>query len=120
MTNPHVVGRSIRYAIALGLCALPGLAETSCTFETECMEGEDCADSGFTLTIADHGDIVTPAETINVTSGLRSGQATAYSGASSSGFHLVSIAEDGTARYSAHIPSAELTILYIGTCTETG
>ena len=120
MTNPNAVGRIVRYAIAVGLFALPVVADTTCTFQTECMEGEACAESGFTLAIDAGGDIITPAETITAGEALSSGEARAFSGASSSGFHLVSIAGDGAARYSAHVPSAGLTILYIGTCTETG
>ncbi|MEM9342677.1 MAG: hypothetical protein AAGA87_06495 [Pseudomonadota bacterium] len=119
MTNPTSVGRILRYAIVMGVCAGPALADTTCIFDTECLEGEACADSGFTLSI-ESGGIVTDAETIPVADTLTAGGATAVSGASGGGFHLISIAEGGAARYSAHLPAAEMSILYIGTCTEAG
>lgn len=117
-------------AASLAVVAAPGRADIACSFATECLEGEACIDSGFTLTvetaltpgalIAEGGfptddRIVTDAETIPVT-WAASGAALAAFGASASGFHMLSFDAAGAARYSAHLPAAELSLVYLGTC----
>ncbi|MEO1238144.1 MAG: hypothetical protein AAFW64_00495 [Pseudomonadota bacterium] len=104
-----------------------------CTFSTECLEGEDCLESGYTLTVetalrpgslAQEGGlptedtIVTDTETFAIT-WLASRQGLAAVAATSSGFQMLSVAPDGTARYSVHLPLSDLSIHYIGTCEGT-
>ena len=120
--------------LAVWLCLVgPAAAGMACTFATECLEGEDCAESGYAISVetglvpgslaAEGGlptgdTIVSDAETVEIT-WAGSGPALAAFGATRSGFHLRSVAPDGAARYSVHLPAAELTILYIGTCEGT-
>ncbi len=121
--------------LAVLLALLPGvaLADMTCTFAIECMEGEDCMDSGFNLTVdtglvpgslvAEGGfptgdKILTDAETIDIT-WAGSGPALAAFGSSKAGFYMLSVAPDGAARYTAHLPAAELSLTYIGGCEGT-
>lgn len=125
--------------LCLGAIALAGTAraEMSCLFETECLEGEACLDSGYDLTI--NADLDLPAifsgeflavyfpadTTIETVSGtitdvswnLIDG-AVALMGRDASGFHFLSLNAEGRARYSVHMPDADLAIHYIGTCTK--
>lgn len=121
-------------ALSLAL-ALPGpvLAGMACTFPTECLEGEDCLDSGYTLSVETGltpgalvqegglptGDtIVTDTQTIEVI-WAASRQGLAAFGPTSSGFQMLSVRPDGEARYSVHLPLSGLAIHYIGTCEGT-
>jgi len=121
---------SIRLALVLVAAAGPALADIACRFETECLEGEACIDSGFALTfetalspgalIAEGGfptgdRIETDAETVPV-AWAAEGAALAAFGASASGFHMLSFDAAGAARYSAHLPDAGLSVHYVGTC----
>ena len=131
MIAPHGrVPLPLLLATSLAAVAAPAHADIACSFVTECLEGEDCMDSGFTLTvetaltpgalIAEGGfptddRIVTDAETIPVT-WAATGSALAAFGASASGFHMLSFDAEGAARYSAHLPAAELSLVYLGTC----
>ncbi|MEL7026687.1 MAG: hypothetical protein AAGO57_05580 [Pseudomonadota bacterium] len=112
-------------------CVLPGmaLADMQCRFDSECIAGEACVETAFDLTIetalipgtlaAEGGfptddRIVTDAETIAVTWD-GAGPALAAFGSTGSAFHLISIAPDGSARYSAHLPGP-FTLTYLGRC----
>ena len=101
-----------------------------CSFATECMEGESCLESGFTLEVdtglrpgalaAEGGlptgdTIVTDSETIPVT-WAGAGPALAAFGPTGSSFVMLSVAPDGAARYTAHLSGADLSLTYIGTC----
>lgn len=121
----------MRLCLAICLAALPNVAtaDLSCVFESECLEGESCVESGFAVTVftsispgatlppdAPEPDrIVTDAETISVTWGA-DGDALAAFGTAPSGFVMLSLAADGRARYTAHLPSADLSLTYIGQC----
>ena len=125
-------------AVALAGATGAGAAELDCVFATECLEGEDCIESGYALRVApmappadadartrtmaalmatvedDTGEVIVSAWT-----GLLAG-ARGWSWESAAGFHLLSLAPDGTARYAVHMPRAETAIRYLGRCEETG
>ncbi|MEL7461691.1 MAG: hypothetical protein AAFX59_00490 [Pseudomonadota bacterium] len=123
------------FVIATAFILAPGaaLAGMACSFQTECLSGEACADSGYTVTVetalrpgslAMEGglptddSIVTDAETIAITwSGV--GAALAATGRTGSAMHLLTVAPDGAALYSVHLPAAEIAITYLGTCEGT-
>lgn len=109
------------------------LAEMTCTFPTECLEGEVCAESGYSLSVktaltpgslAQEGGlptgdtIVTDTETFEI-SWAASRQGLAAFAATSSAFQMLSVRPDGEARYSVHLPLSGLAIHYIGTCEGT-
>lgn len=106
------------------------LAAMTCTFPTECMVGEACSDSGYSISVetdlapgslAMEGGfptddtIVTDAETIAV-SWNSAGAALIATGTTGSASHMLSLAPEGAALYSVHLPAAELAIVYTGTC----
>lgn len=129
----------MRQFFALFACVLPGAlwADIVCTFATECMEGEDCLDSGYSLTIETETDpaailaagasvVYFPTEdrirtdagdTDYVQWGMLD-TAFAVTARGQGGFHLLTFdpEADGAARYSVHMPAAELSLLYIGRC----
>ncbi|MEL7104613.1 MAG: hypothetical protein AAGM21_01730 [Pseudomonadota bacterium] len=123
------------FVIATAFIFAPGaaLAGMACTFPTECMSGEACTDSGYSVTVdtalapgslAMEGGfptadtIVTDAETIPITwSGV--GAALAATGRTGLAMHLLTVAPDGTALYSVHLPAAEIAITYLGSCKGT-
>lgn len=101
-----------------------------CTFDTECLEGEACVDSGYILTVETGlapgslvqedglptGDtIVTDTQTIPI-DWAASRQGLAAFGTAPSGFQMLSVGFDGAARYSVHLPLSGLAIHYIGAC----
>ena len=124
-------------AIALMFSTAAFSAETShqCAFLKECIGTDGCADTSFKLSIDkadgaaathDNGPIsnavthalVSDAETIPAHS-FRSpdGKVVGYWVSKQGGdFQMLTIAEDGTSRYSIHMPSSELAIYYLGTC----
>lgn len=117
--------------ICLGPIA--ALADMTCTFPTECIGGEACADSGYSVSIntalspgslameggLPEGDsIITDAETIPITwTGAKA--ALAAFGNANGQLHLLSVSPDGEALYSVHVPSAGIAIVYLGTCEAT-
>ena len=120
--------------LAIGVCLPVGaMAGMTCTFATECLEGEECMESGFGLSVETaltpgtivaeggfpKGDvIVTDSETIAIT-WTGSGPALGAFGSSDAGFFMLSVAPDGAARYTAHLPAAEFGLTYIGGCEGT-
>ncbi|MDJ1008110.1 MAG: hypothetical protein QNJ13_09840 [Paracoccaceae bacterium] len=123
------VARFIAAALP-ALAATPATADLACRFDTECLEGEACIESGFRLTVETGiapgtlfaeggypiGDrIVTDAETVEVVWRAREPWLAAF-GASASGFHLLTFDATGAARYTAHLPGAGLSMLYVGAC----
>jgi len=126
---------SARGAVVAAVALLPGAAaaDLQCRFDTECLEREPCAPSGFSLTLETvlapgtlfaeggfpTGDrAVTDSGTVDIR-WAAAGPALAAYWFTPSGFHLLSFDADGTARYSAHLPAADLSVLYLGSC-ETG
>jgi hypothetical protein len=97
------------------LTAAPALAET-CTFTTECFEGEACSDANYTVTI-DGAQLITDAETISVGIG-GSNELSVYAGATQNAFHLLTRTKAGDARYATHIFDGPLMVNYIGRCEE--
>lgn len=109
---------------------MPAAADLLCRFDTECLEGEACAESAFTLTLETllapgtlfaeggfpTGDrAVTDAGSVEI-DWAAAGPALAAYWFTRTGFHLLSFDAAGVARYSAHLPEAGLSVLYTGTC----
>lgn len=117
-------------AAALAVLAGQASADIDCHFETECLEGEACADSGFALTLETaltpgtifaeggfpEGDrVITDTGTAEI-GWAAAGPAIAAFWVTQPGFHMLSFDDGGAARYSAHLPEAGLSVLYLGTC----
>ena len=99
------------------LMASAAFAET-CSFTTECFDGDGCAETAFDLEIARDGGAVTlvsDAETIAVSQG-GSDAVRVFVGVTESGFHLLTHASEGAARYSVHLFEGPLMINYLGQC----
>ena len=117
-------------AAALAVPAGPAGADIDCRFETECLEGEVCADSGFELTLETalspgtvlaegglpEGDRVLSDTGTAEIDWAAAGPALAAFWVARPGFHMLSFDAGGAARYSAHLPGAGLSVLYLGTC----
>lgn len=127
--------KTISLALLLGLLPARLLADVTCTFPTECMEGEDCYDSGYSLTVVTEMDIAGLVNTdslsvsfpvddqiendagpVGTAHWMMQGEAFAVTASGQGGFHLLTFDGNGAARYSVHLPAAELSILYLGTC----
>lgn len=132
MSLPGTAGLApaLAAAAALAVPAGPAGADIDCSFETECLEGETCADSGFEVTLETalspgtilaeggfpEGDrVVTDTATAEIR-WAAAGPALAAFWVTQAGFHLLSFDDGGSARYSAHLPGAGLSVLYLGTC----
>ena len=120
--------KALRIALALGVGFWAGQAAAqeigSCTFTQECMEGEACADTAFSLTIAlrgtatDAGEplfIVTDAETIDVFR-PNTFDGRVYVGTKGGQSVMLSVADDGRARYAVHLNSDDVALTYVGQC----
>ena len=109
-------------ALVVGLLATPALAGQICTFDTECLEGEDCQSSAYDLTVIQDNDGSWRLQDIagehSATAAGSAWFASMDDGAS--GAMLLTIADDGRARYSVHMPMAEISILYLGQCQDSG
>ena len=108
---------------ALLVFALAGpamAADLTCTFESECLEGEACADSGYVLTLRmgeDSATLEDDAGSVDVSA--LTGSDMSYVGTSATGAHLLTISGSGDARYSVHFMGATFSMLYLGQCSET-
>ena len=112
-------------------------AETShqCTFKKECIGTDGCADTDYKLTIDKvegaaalaEGALISTAVTHSLVSDAETIPAYSFRSADkkvvgywvpkpSGDFQMLTIAENGAARYSIHMPKSELAIYYLGTC----
>lgn len=116
-----------KFPVSLGLvlALFPGLAaaDLSCTFVRECMEDAACDSTDYDLTVTSADG----AHQIDDLNGSSTGMALdagperrVWAWMSDFGANLLTVAPDGAARYSTHLPEAELSILYLGTCAEPG
>jgi len=99
-----------------------------CVFVTECFEGEPCAETSFSaqlnvvaggLTETDmvvQSDLVSDAGDATML-GVRSGTAMSLAGGGFDARHLLTIAQDGAARYTVHYADGPMFINYLGACT---
>jgi len=112
----------MRKVIVLITCvlALPAMADTVCTFTTECLEGEACNATQMALTLAPvagsdgQWQMQSDAETIDGVGYQRGGPAHLVFFGESAG-HFVTIDGDFNARYSVHM-EGPFSITYHGTC----
>lgn len=98
-----------------------------CVFKTECFEGEACAETNFGaqlnvvaggLTETDmvvQSDLVSDAGDATLL-GVRSGKAMSLAGGGFDARHLLTIAQDGAARYTVHYADGPMFINYLGAC----
>jgi len=95
-----------------------------CKMTSECINEDGCADAEVNLAVersagsAHPFSLITPAETIEgVFKDDNDPDAATYLVARATGaYHLLSVAVDGKAKWSVHLPGAELVITYLGTC----
>ena len=99
----------------------------TCSFVTECYEGEGCAETAFDLSIEGRAgglvptdlmveaQIVADAGTAEML-GLRASGAYSLSGGEFAARHMMTIAPDGAARYTVHYADGPMMISYLGTC----
>lgn len=103
-----------------GLIAGPLAANTLCTFTTECLEGEPCAETNFTAhhTPAE-GKIVTLTTDAETLEGrmIASDDNLHFYFEAPSAAHLLTEYPDGAARYTVHM-DGPFTITYHGVCEE--
>lgn len=119
---------------------LPGLAnatQINCTFTTECLHGESCQETAYNLSVSPASEkrttfpselgefeVSDPLTLLSDDTGetpvihMRSDVGEAWSGISSFGFHLLTLAPDGTATYSTHMPVLDGPIYYLGKCAQ--
>tara|TARA_R110000765_G_scaffold50613_3_gene102768 strand:- start:968 stop:1420 length:453 start_codon:yes stop_codon:yes gene_type:complete len=101
--------------------------EITCSFVYECVESEPCSKSDFAPEITGNAGGLTPndlvvqsymrtdGEMIELI-GVKSNMALSLSGGSFAARHLMSIAADGTTRYTVHYADGPTLISYLGTC----
>jgi hypothetical protein len=99
-----------------------------CTFEKECLEDEVCNDTTFAPVLKARAggltetDMVVEAELVSEAGdatllGVRSNGAMSLSGGTFEARHLLTIAANGTARYTLHLSDGPMVISYLGSCT---
>lgn len=99
-----------------------------CAFQSECFEAETCSDTTFSFDLNGRAgglaesDMVVQTELTSEIGdtdllGVRTGSALSLSGGSFEARHLLTIAEDGAARYTLHYADGPMTISYLGDCS---
>ena len=105
----------------------------ACSFHTECIETEACGESGFAMDIdwdgrtwrdvgSDHSDparpaqVTTEAESFEMLVDLRA-DVLAFGRVTDAGDWWTLTIYDEVARLSVHMPSSEIALYYLGTCT---
>ena len=99
-----------------------------CAFENKCLDAEACNNTTFSLELKGRAgglndvDIVVQAELISeigdtILLGARSGEAMSLSGGTFDARHLLTIANDGYARYTMHYSDGPIAISYLGACS---
>ncbi len=113
---------SIFEAVMIGaVLAGPAVAQT-CSFTTECFDGDGCSETSFSFEIETEGGatrLVSDAETIPLSQG-GSDETRVYVGVTESAFHLLTHSAEGEARYSTHIYDGPLMLNYLGRCEVAG
>lgn len=98
-----------------------------CRFATECREDEPCAENGYGVTLnGDAGGLDEGAMVVSVVMssetgdteivGVRDAGAMSLSGGSFDARHLLTVAPDGTARYTVHYSDGPQVVSYLGRC----
>jgi len=114
----------MRFLIAFLM--LPSLAWAgdefaSCHFTTECFESEPCSDTDFGFAVNHNDDvgfiIQTDAENIDglVFDNRFPEETSTLIGQTETAYHMLTIAPDGTARYSLHM-QGPMVVSYMGQC----
>lgn len=108
------------FNVTLLALALPvtGLAAETCTFTTECLEGEACAETSFMAEVTTGADktatFTTDAETLKGQM-LASDDNIHFAFEHATAAHLLTQYPDGQARYTVHL-DGPFTITYHGSC----
>ncbi|QDY69068.1 hypothetical protein [Qingshengfaniella alkalisoli] len=95
--------------------------QLSCSFETECFEDEDCAESTFSLSLTGEvgitdAQLLSDSETITGSLAATPAGGLAFLGITGPAVHLLSKGEDFTARYTVHLTNGPMVISYLGRC----
>jgi len=99
-----------------------------CAYENECLDAEACNNTTFSFELKGHADglndvdMVVQAELISeigdtILLGARSGEAMSLSGGTFDARHLLTIANNGNARYTLHYSDGPMAISYLGACS---
>lgn len=99
-----------------------------CAFENKCLDAEACNNTTFSLELKGRAgglndvDVVVQAELISeigdtILPGARSGEAMSLSGGIFDARHLLTIENDGYARYTMHYSDGPIAISYLGACS---
>lgn len=113
----HKSGLAILLVAGLAAPMAQG-ATLACSFSQECLEGEDCETTDYDLDVL--RDAAAETATVQDPSGAYAARAlgAAWAWHSDFGVSLLSTTSEGRARYTIHMPADDLSILYLGTCTE--
>ncbi len=95
-----------------------GCGETSFAFSIEKLDGASTVTNDALFSTSPTHNIITDAETLKAHSFTSKDKTVAgfWLPRSNGDFQSLTIAEDGTARYSVHMPTSELAIFYRGSC----
>ncbi|WP_179380349.1 hypothetical protein [Jannaschia marina] len=92
-----------------------------CSFTTECLSDERCAETDFDLTVSGTAFADPAGDTPIVTDVMLGDLRVLVAGTEDGGeTRMLTIAPDGGALMTAHLPEPILTISYIGLCREEG
>ena len=114
----------MRFLIALMMLltlAWAGDEFATCHFTTECFESEPCSDTDFGFVVNHNDDvgfiIQTDAENIDglVFDNRFPEETSTLIGQTETAYHMLTIAPDGTARYSLHM-QGPMVVSYMGQC----
>ena len=112
----------MRTILAIAAFALAGAAHAeTCTFDTECFDGDGCAETEFEATLGNDGDGNSVLSTISedVTGETVTGEGgehSVFTGIGPGAMHLLTRTADGTARYTVHLLEGPMAITYLGAC----
>jgi len=116
--------RILTIAALLTCIATAARAET-CTFTTECFEGDDCTETEFEMTVGTGDDgattLETISETLRVTATVSDDETYSTVTADAEGAeHRLTRTTGGDALYAVTLTDGPMTILYLGTCKASG
>lgn len=112
------------------VAASPKLPSMTCNFETECTDS-DCADSSYSATVQmkaarpvdSHLTMMSavfsdPSESYEMQGMIVDGNRRMFNMDSETGARLLTVAADGSARYTNHIAEPLMAMTYLGQCEE--
>jgi hypothetical protein len=118
--------RGLSILAALCLVGLPAQAQirATCTFTTECAEGDACEATDFAVDLDTTGadgaaTLTSEAQTVEGVLSVTPAGATYFFAVEEHGLHLLTIAgHDAPVHYTVHITDPGLVLTYIGACED--